>query len=219
MQPKNPLQVPRFAEIQNGGKFWGYLDSVALQSRYVLAAHFLRRARHIVEVGGYRNNLITNFLTGHHESVTVYSLDAEFEPQTRDTLNGAACRVRHIGDYFQNGEHPTEGLGVLALGLEIQGDLSPFVGLVRASQVAVLEVPIGHEPTAGCLRQVLTAVPHQVVCQIDLDLSSNESRLQEELQSTNMNKPFWRRRLYVLEGRDPVSQTTVDAAPEYRCSA
>ena len=107
MRPKNPLQVPRLAEIQSGRKFWGYLDTVALQSRYVLAAHYVRKARHIVEVGGYRGNVITNFLTGQHESVTVYSLDAEFEPLAQDTLNGAACRVRHVPgkDHILHGHH------------------------------------------------------------------------------------------------------------------
>ena len=174
MHTKHALQVPRLAEIQNGKKFWGYLDSVALQSRYVLAAHFLRHARHIVEVGGYRSNLITNFLTGQHKSVTVYSLDAEFEPLEKDTLNGAACRVRHIADFLQSAEYPAE-LGAVALGLEIQGDLTPVLDLIRASQIAVLEVPEQHAPSLDCLAQVLAAVPHQVSYQIDLDLSSNEN--------------------------------------------
>ena len=158
MYPKSSLQVPRLAEIQSGRKFWGYLDSKALQSRYVLAAHFVRQAPHIVEVGGYRSNLITSFLSGQHESVTVYSLDAEFEPLVSETLNGAPCRVRHIADFFQNGVRPTGKLGVVALGLEIQGDFAPFLQLVQASQIAVLETPEGHDPSTECLGQVLRTV-------------------------------------------------------------
>jgi len=73
------VKNPRLAEIQTGQKFWGYLDTEALQMRYVLAAHFLRNVEHIVEVGGYRSNAITNFLTHAPADVTVFSLDAEFE--------------------------------------------------------------------------------------------------------------------------------------------
>src|SRR2546426_11697428 len=98
----NPFQLPRLSEIEAGKKFWGYLDTDAFRTRYVLAAHFVRHARHIVEIGGYRDNVITNFLTGAHESVTVYSLDAEFDPLERDSLNGTPCRGRHIRDFFQN---------------------------------------------------------------------------------------------------------------------
>ena len=37
----HPWQVPRIQEILSGKKFWGYLDTEALQTRYVLAAHFV----------------------------------------------------------------------------------------------------------------------------------------------------------------------------------
>ena len=86
--------MPRLQEILAGKKFWGYLDTEALQSRYVLAAHFVKDARNIVEIGGYRDNVITRFLTGTHDSVSVFSLDAEFETFEAETLNGAPCRVR-----------------------------------------------------------------------------------------------------------------------------
>jgi len=198
---KNPFQVPRLEEIQTGKKFWGYLDTEALQMRYVLAAHFLRNVRHIVEVGGYRNNAITNFVTHSHDAITVFSLDAEFEAMERDTLNGAPCRVRHIQDYFQNHPPPAKPFGLVALGLEIHGDLAPFLGLVREAQAAVMEVPIDHRPSVDCLTAILTNVPCRVRCQVDLDFSSNEPLLRDELVATNMNVPFWKRRMYVLEAR------------------
>jgi hypothetical protein len=194
----NPFQAPRLHEIEAGRKFWGYLDTEALQSRYVLAAYFLRKSRHIVEIGGYRDNLITKFLRGQHQSVSVYSLDAEFEPLELESLNGSPCRVRHVKDHFQNHPYETEGLGVIALGLEIHGDFTPFCELVRAAEIAVLEIPVDHEPSVRCLEDLRSRVPLRVRCQINLDLSPNEALLQEQLQ-TNMNKPFWRRWLYVLE--------------------
>jgi hypothetical protein len=191
--------VPRIIEIRSGRKFWGYLDTDAFRSRYVLAAHFVRRARHVVEIGGYRDNLITNFLTGAHESVTVYSLDAEFAPAERDTLNGQPCRVRHVRDYFQNHPHPTDDLAVVALGLEIHGGVDAFHDLVRAATTTVIEIPVDHRPSVDCLNALRARVPLQVRCQINLDLSPNEGALQDELRAHSMNPPFWRRHVYVLD--------------------
>jgi hypothetical protein len=201
------LQVPRLAEIAAGKKFWGYLDTEALKSRYVLAAHFVRGVRNVVEVGGYRSNAISHFLTGQHESVCVYSLDAEFETLELDTLNGAHCRVRHLRDYFQNHAAPADGLGLIALGLEIQGDLAPFCDLLRRASIAVVEVPLQHQPSLDCLARIQQLVPCRLRCRVDLDLSANETLLHDELASTNLNNPFWMRSLRVLEpesaGRSP----------------
>ena len=196
---KNPLQVPRFDEIKAGRKFWGYLDTEALQTRYVLAAHFLRRAKNIIEIGGYRDNVITNYLTGRHESVTVYSLDAEFHPLEADTLNGTPCQVRHVADFFQNNSHCTTEMGLVALGLEIVGEIEPFYDLLRKSQVAIIEIAEKHPPSVNSLSEIFIKVNLRVRCQIKLDLSANEPLLRERLQHTNMNKPFWERILYVLE--------------------
>lgn len=195
----NPLQLPRLHEIGAGNKFWGYLDTEALQSRYVLAAHVVRGIDHIVEVGGYRRNVITEFLTGQHKSVSVYSLDAEFEPMQADTLNGASCRVRHVRDFFQHHAPPDGALAVVALGLEIHGDLEPFCALLRRATVAVIEVPLRHAPSLDCLARIESAVPCRLRCRIDLDLSPNEPLLREALAATNLNAPFWHRSVRVLE--------------------
>jgi hypothetical protein len=199
MDAINPLQAPRLAEIAAGRKFWGYLDTEALQSRYVLAAHFVRRAAHVVEIGGYRDNLITNFLRSAHESVTVFSLDAEFEPLERDTLNGGPCRVRHVRDYFQNHSLPRGNVAIVALGFEIVGDLAPFTDLLSRAEVAVIEIPPDHQPSVDCLERVRASVPTRLRCRINLDLASNEPLVQDELKRTNMNRPFWRRDMYVME--------------------
>ena len=194
----HPWQVPRLQEILSGKKFWGYLDTEALQTRYVLAAHFVKNARNIVEIGGYRDNVITRFLTGTHDSVSVFSLDAEFEPLEQDTLNGSPCRVRHVGDYFQNYTHPTESLAVIVLGIEILGDFEPLCSLMSHAEVAVVEVPIDHAPSVDCLRSILERGHLSVACQINLDLSPNEGIIGHELAKTNMNVPFWKRNVYVL---------------------
>ena len=194
----HPWQVPRLQEILAGKKFWGYLDTEALQSRYVLAAYFVRHARNIVEIGGYRDNVITRFLTSTHDSVSVFSLDAEFETFEAETLNGAPCRVRHVGDYFQNYPHPTESLAVIVLGIEILGDFDPLCNLLSSADVAVIEVPIDHAPSVDCLGAILQRTNLRVAVQINLDLSPNEFIIGDELAKTNMNVPFWKRNVYVL---------------------
>ena len=190
--------MPRLQEILAGKKFWGYLDTEALQSRYVLAAHFVKDARNIVEIGGYRDNVITRFLTGTHDSVSVFSLDAEFETFEAETLNGAPCRVRHVSDYFQNYPFPTESLAVIVLGIEILGDFDPLCNLLSNADVAVIEVPIDHAPSVDCLGAILQRTNLRVAVQINLDLSPNEFIIGDELAKTNMNKPFWKRNVYVL---------------------
>ena len=167
--------------------------------RYAIAAHFVKDCRNVVEVGGYRCNSITHFLTGHHNSVTVFSLDAEFEECERDTLNGAPCMVKHIRDYFQKHAHPHVDLGLVALGLELHGTLPPFCELVRRAAVAVIEVPVGHQPSVECLNLILDNVRPRIRCHVNFDFSANEPLLREELLKTNMNVPFWKRSLYVFE--------------------
>jgi hypothetical protein len=199
MKLGHPFQLPRIEEILAGGKFWGYLDTSALQMRYVIAAHFVKDCGNIVEVGGYRRNAITNFLTGDHKSVTVFSLDAEFEESERDTLNSTPCTVKHIRDYFQNYSLPASDLGLVALGLEIHGTLSPIYELLQRAKTAVIEVPIDHQPSVECLKQILSNAGARVRCHVSLDFSENEPILRDELMQTNLNIPFWRRSLYVLE--------------------
>lgn len=208
MSALNPFQVPRIDEIRGGRKFWGYLDTEALRTRYVLAAHFVRDCGHIIEIGGYRNNVITSFLRGQHQQVTVFSLDEEFEAVEGAELNGAPCRVRHIRDFFQAHVETTlsgdASLGVVVLGLELHGELPPLLALLKRSHVVVLEASADYPPGVAVMDEILTAVPARTICRIDLDLSANEALLREELKS-NMNRPFWRRRMHVLE---PVTSET-----------
>jgi len=203
MDSLHPLQLPRIHEIREGKKFWGYLDTVALQTRYVLAAHFLRNTRNIIEIGGYRNNVITRFLTGTHDSVSVFSLDAEFESMEQESLNGAPCRVRHIHDYFQDYPYPAESLGVVALGIEILGDREPLWNLLGQAEVVVIEVPVDHAPSVQWFQEILDKLNVPITCQINLDYSPNEALVRNELAQTNMNVPFWKRNVYVIEPLGP----------------
>ena len=77
-----------------------FYEHSSFKSRYVIAAHYLRKCTHIVEVGGYRTP-ITGFLKSqNHKSVTV--LDPYIKPLAEDTLNGAPCKVRHLPMLFED---------------------------------------------------------------------------------------------------------------------
>jgi hypothetical protein len=202
LSASNPFQLGRLDEIRAGRRFWGYLDTEPLRTRYALAAHFVRQCPHIIEVGGYRGNVISSFLRGYHESVTVFSLDEEFESLERNELNGAPCRLRHVREYFQSRpdltDLPDRTVGLVVLGLEVHGELKPLLDLIQQSQVTVLEVALDHAPGIASLEGILSTVSIRTLCHVDLDLSANEPMLREEL-ALNMNRPFWRRRLVVVE--------------------
>jgi hypothetical protein len=103
-----------------------------------------------------------------------------------------------VSDYFQNYTHPTESLGVIVLGIEILGDFDPLCALLNHADVAVIEVPIDHNPSVACLGSILQHTKLRVAVQINLDYSPNEVIVGDELAKTNMNVPFWKRNVYVL---------------------
>lgn len=197
-ESKNPLQLPRAEEIRAGKKFWGYLDTEVMRSRYAVAAYFVRTCPHVVEIGGYRDNVITNFLCGPHDSVSVYSLDTEFTELEAEDLNGRPCRIRHVRDFFQHHPHPQSGLGLVALGLEIIGDMQPLYELLGCARVAVIEIATDHAPGQAMMAEILARPGWRVCGEMTLDFSASESLLAPALAAENMNHPFWRRTLYVI---------------------
>lgn len=97
-----------------------HLAGDAASLRQAMAAHFLRGARHVVEIGG-AHAPITEFLTHAPESVTV--IDPKIEPFEADTLNGRPCRVRHVAAKFQAVDlaRPAADYAVVMVGLSLKG--------------------------------------------------------------------------------------------------
>jgi len=67
------------------------LMTEALTSRCVLAGHYLRRCKDILEIGGGRNP-IDRYLVGEHESVTVIDPTISW----LDTARSDGCAVLHV---------------------------------------------------------------------------------------------------------------------------
>ena len=103
-----------------------HLASPVLTARQVLAAHYVRRCAHIVEIGGYKTP-ITGFLT--HSPQSVLSIDPKTEPLECEELNGKPCRVRHVAQKFQQVSIDLEpysyGLVILGYSLKPYGGFQP----------------------------------------------------------------------------------------------
>lgn len=111
--------------------------------RQVIAAHYLRPCRNIVEIGGAGLPL-TDFLTHDTDSVTV--IDPKITPLHDQDRRGQHRVVRHIAAKFQAVALPLpENLGVAILGLSLkpEGALvaedEKLLALLRRADVAVIE--------------------------------------------------------------------------------
>jgi methyltransferase family protein len=169
---------PHAIVVEPPWKEWKYLSAGCFQSRNVLAAHFLKDCPTVVEIGGWRNS-IDRFLTGRHRAVLV--VDPLIRDHTRGELNGAPCRVRHIGARFQDlwwqiirpGEY-----GLAMLGLDMEGlsdaDTRVLWDLIDNAKTTVVEFPTSW---AASRTQYDHLRAHTHVCErirIALDLSNND---------------------------------------------
>ena len=174
-----------------------YLLSEAGETRSVLAAHFIRHCRHVIEIGGYKTP-ITKYLTSIPDSVLV--IDPKIDPFSAPSLYGRPCQVDHIAARFQNVDfQPRDsGYGFVLLGCSLKfpradpQDIGNYwdklVALVDGAEVAVLEYcpdwPLGAENATQILRRTVS----KVQVRVDLDLGGN----------ADMHPQFYRRRLMVL---------------------
>jgi hypothetical protein len=157
---------------------WKYLYSESFQIRNVLAAHYVRACRTVVELGGWKTP-IDRFLTGRHQAVFV--VDPFIREYESADLNGDACRIRHIRGRFQDVwwqiAHPRE-YGLVMLGLELQDlseeDFRVLCDLVDNARTVVIEFPSTWEPSRAQYER-LRAQTHLVErLRTRLDFSGNE---------------------------------------------
>lgn len=112
---------------------WNYLASEVFRSRYILAAHYLRDCRHVIEIGGYKTP-IDGFLTHRYESVTV--IDPLVEPLERK-------RVRRVaGDYreFDFSFAPAGEYGLVMLGFDLPLS-DQLYSLANGARTTIVEFP------------------------------------------------------------------------------
>ena len=162
--------------------------------RQVVAAHFVSDCRHVVEIGGHLRP-VTPFLTHGPDSVVV--VDPKVKPCEADTLNGRACKVRHIARKFQevSFDAPSGEYGLVILGYSLKpfGAREPLgqalFGLIDNARTVVLEYPPALERAASQIPHILARPTLKVRCTIEFTLDDSQIH----------GSPFARRRLIVLE--------------------
>ncbi len=170
-----------------------HLAGAAAPIRQVIAAHFLRDFRHIVEIGGHRLP-ITFYLTHNPESVL--SVDPGSEPYEADMLNGRPCRVRHLARKFQDVAFDVAprsyGLALLGFSLRPLG-LRPAMHeilfrLVDNAGLIVIDYPLANPRSVEQAETILSRPGFRTDVGVDLTLSDD----------IIAGSPFARRRLAVL---------------------
>lgn len=177
-----------------------YLGTEAAQTRCVIAAWFVRDCPHVVEIGGFKTP-ISLYLTGSHESVTV------FDPLMRDheaqCMNGAPCRVRHVSKSFQDADFEWESrsYGLVMLGASLkhfsddaaerERQWKKLAGIVERAKVAVIEGAVDWPPGLAALERLGSLASMRTRTCLDMDLRHNPG----------MDTEHHRRRLLVLAPR------------------
>ena len=200
------MSVPPYPWLQVARSTYpdmNYLLSEGACARYVLAAHYVRNQRQVVEIGGFKTP-ITAFLTRVPERVLV--VDPLLREYRGEELNGHPCRVEHIATTFQRHTfHLAPGAyGLVLLGASMkhfspdsalrQVECEKLVGLVSNAAVAVLEFALEWELGKDNIAGILDSARFEVIMQADLDLS----------KSPGMDTAHYRRRFIVLK---PIADT------------
>lgn len=170
-----------------------HLAGRAAPIRQVIAAHFLRDFRHIVEIGGHRLP-ITFFLT--HQPESVLSVDPGSEPFEADTLNGSPCRVRHLARKFQDVAFDVSprSYGLVLLGFSLRPlGLRPAMHeilfrLVDNAGMIVVDYPLANPRSVEQSEAILSRPGFYADVSVDLTLNDD----------IIADSPFARRRLVVL---------------------
>ena len=156
--------------IRSQQQVWSYMASEVFQTRYLVAANYLRNCRHILEVGAC-STPITRYLRGAHESVTV--VDPLVEPVQAETLNDRPCVVRHIPVKIQDYQPTGYENGFAVLGMP-QLPLEPVLRIMRRCDISVLEFPVAFLPSCLMFKSVLDSGYFGVTARIVFDLSHND---------------------------------------------
>ncbi|MDP9171003.1 MAG: hypothetical protein M3N54_10335 [Acidobacteriota bacterium] len=112
---------------------WNYLASEVFRVRSVIAAHYLRGCRHVIEIGGYKTP-IDQFLTHDCESVTV--VDPLVEPFASGSVKRVAADYRAFDFSFA----PAGEYGLVMLGFDLPLSDNLF-RLVDGSRTTIIEFP------------------------------------------------------------------------------
>lgn len=152
-----------------------HLAGPAAAVRQVLAAYFVRRCSHIVEIGGHIRP-VTDFLT--HRPLSVLSVDPKTPAYEAETLNGHPCRVRHVAKKFQEVDYDyapgAYGLVLLGYSLKPFGTREPLgrllFSLIDNAGVVVIEYSPQLERATSQVPSIISRPTLAVHCSFELEL-------------------------------------------------
>ena len=157
---------------------WKYLESPAFVTRYVLAAHFVRPCRAVVEIGGAKTP-INQFLEGDHDCILV--IDPLISERHQNTWHGRPCSLTHLRARFQDVAWtipPKADFGLVMLGLEFQGLLQEhwqtLFQLINRARTTVIEFPLSWEPSREQFQYICAHTHTEIVFHAKLDLNGND---------------------------------------------
>lgn len=146
---------------------WKYLWSEPFKARSILAAHFVRDCKTVIELGGYKTPM-TAFLPSDKKVIVI-------DPRT-DLLKSENHQHLQIG--FENWTgNPDKPFGVVILGIELhlpEEAWQKLFQLIEESEITVIEVPIEHCHSVDQFSRICSNTTKKVSCRILLDLSDND---------------------------------------------
>jgi hypothetical protein len=191
--PMNPKKFEVASPSAGTGEGLLHLSGPAGAIRQVLAAHFVRDCRHIVEIGGYLMP-ITGYLA--HTPQSVLSVDPKTAAYEADELNGHSCRVRHIARKFQEitYDYTPRSYGLVLLGYSLKpfGSREPLgqllFSLIDNAKVVVIDYTPDLDRAASQVPAIIGRPTVSVHCSFELVLDD----------TAIAGSPYAKRRFYVL---------------------
>lgn len=175
-----------------------HLSGTAAEVRQVLAAHFLRRFPHVLEIGGHLRP-VTDYLTHRPKSVTV--IDPKSVPYESAELHGHLCTVRHIARKFQDVpiDLPGRQYGLVLLGYSLKpyGTKAPIgeilLRLIDEAGIVIIDYAPALARAAEQVPLLLARSGTRLLCGLEMVLEDSELE----------DSPYARRRFIVFRSNPP----------------
>jgi len=167
---------------------WEYLSTPSFKSRYVLAAHYLRHCKRIIEVGGYKN-CVSEFLS---EGCEVFAVDPYLDLPESISARRFTIPISKFDLSCVSGQ----SFGLACLGFDIGVESVDFFrisDLTQRADVVVLECADEHLPSVLGVEILMRESGKKVELTVGMNLTGNKLDI-----PADGYPPFFKRTLIVL---------------------
>lgn len=156
---------------------WEYLVTKEYKLRHHICKYYFDNMDYIIDIGAYKHTI---------DGSNVIAIDP-----LKSISNSYHDSV---GQWlYEHGDLLTDNCGVMALGLEIEGEESEwdaFTTLIDRSRIAIIEHSVEHEPSIQQFGKIMSTTKKELITLMEFEFCSTESP---------GFRPHTRRRLVVLE--------------------